>query len=1240
VCLRHTNAETKILRPLELVADESRVKFHMRIGLSVQLKVEPRRTHMQMLRSLFSSLSSSLFCRPSFKNRRFCARRRANLALQLALLTVSALLLPTLAHAQFRASLRGTVTDPSGAVVAGATVTLTNTDTNYTMTSVSDANGIYQFNALPPAHYRLTVTKTGFQTKVLDQVQITPEQPNSLDIQLQVGAVQQTVTVSGTTQALNTETATIGGTITSNQIQNMPSFGRDVFQLAQLAPGVFGDGAQGRSGGAENIPGTQGPGATGGSQGIFQTENGPQALAVGQQYENNGISIDGISTTSAVWGGTTIITPSEDSIQSVEILSNNYDAENGRFSGAQIQVISQGGTNEFHGSAFFTAHRPGLDAYQRYNGKGNPVFRDTSFFDQFGGSLGGPIWKNKLFAFFDWETVRSPKAQANISNGWYDTAAFDKSAPAGSISSTYLNFPGSAVQAIGLNNIDCATAGFIEGTNCATIPGQGLDIGSPLTTPLGTQDPNWTNTTTNFGLGNGLDGIADIANYTTSSSSNYSKNQYNGRVDADVTNNDRITFAMYYVPQWTNFLNGPARQYNYFHHSQINESFSAIWNHIFSPTLLNEFRVNAAGWRWNEVASNPQAPVGLPTDNIENLGTNPITISQFGPNVGSILDQWTYGYRDVATKVIGRHTINFGGDVTRLFYLQDCAGCGVPRYNFFNIWDFLNDAPHTESSSFNPNNGAPSTVRQDDRENIWGLFVQDGFKIRRNLTFTMGLRYSYFGSLYSKENNMFVATPGAGSAYMTSLVVHKGNAWNPQKDNFGPQIGFAWSPDFFKSRFVLRGGYGLNYNQEEIANSANIWQNPGLAVTESFAMSTPSSPNPGIVYAVSSNVHSIYGYPANSNATATFGPNGLPTTGSSFAIEIFPTNLPTERVHHYSLQAEYDLGHDLVASLGYQGSQSRDVMFHHNPNALPAALGYTLLPQIESGGGDYWGVQGWGNYNAMLAELKHRFSMHFMADAQFVWSKSMDTSSGPYGNPGEQPYPYDLNLDYGPSDYNVGKDFKLYAMWQPVIFHGDRAWLERIAGGWSISGIFNMHSGFPWTPVVSVTGGSLYCGPCGYSSLLPAAYLGGAGTSTSNDAFKTGSNYPKGSLAYFTFPTYTAYSGSAYGNALPQSPGVGRNSLTGPGYRALDLMLAKDFGFPSNRVLGENAKLEFRMDAYNIFNNLNFNPTSISNNIGCQAGTPNCPALPGQPGVSNANFGEPTSALGARVITLGARFSF
>jgi Carboxypeptidase regulatory-like domain/TonB dependent receptor len=1125
------------------------------------------------------------------------------------------------AQAQYRASIQGVVTDSQGAAVSGATVTLKNLETNQTLTATTDDNGIYNFNALPSSKYSLTVEKAGFKKKVLENVGVIAEQANALNIQIEVGQVTESVTVNGdSTPLIDTETANLSGTVTAAQIQHMPSFGRDVFQLVQLAPGVFGDGAQGNGGGSQNLPGTQGPGGTGGNTGIFATENGPQALAAGQQYENNGITIDGISVTSAVWGGTTVITPSEDSIDSVKVVSNGYDAENGRFSGAQIQVTSKSGSNQFHGSLFFTAHRPGLNARQRFNGQGNSVLRDNNRFNQFGGSVGGPIWKNKIFFFFNYETAREPNS-SSVGNGWYETSAFAASAPSGSIAAKYLTFPGSGVVSTGINASTCANAGLVDAAhvtslqptpNCAEIPGQGLDIGSPLKTALGTQDLGWVSPSSP-GVGGGLDGVADIANFITSSTTTSSKAQYNGRLDADVTSRDRIGFAIYYVPQLASFLNGGARAYNFFHHSQINEAYSGIWNHTFSPTLLNEARVNAAGWRWNEVNSNPQSPVGLPSDSIGNIGS--ISPNSFGPNVGSILNQWTYTFKDVATKVTGKHTIRFGGELTRLFYLNECAGCGVPNYNFFNLWDFLNDAPHNEGGGFNPTTGSPTTLRQDDRTDIWGFFVQDDFKLRRNLTLSLGLRYSYFGPLSSKEGNMFVAIPGAGSNYLTGLTVRKGNSWNAQKNNFGPQIGVAWSPSRFRDKLVVRAGYGLNYNQEEIAISANIQGNPGLVVFPSLNMSTPTSPNPGIIYAVSSNVHSLNGYPANSNTISSFGTNGLPTAGS-VNVSIFPNDLPTMRVHHYSVDAEYDLGHDFVASLGYQGSLSRDIYFHENPLAVPATLGYAFNPRI--GGGDFWGVSGSGNYNALLAELKHRFSRQFMADAQFAWSKSMDTSSAPYS---EQDYPYNPSLNYGRSDYNVGKAFKLYGMWQPVFFHGSNSWMEKIAGGWSLSGIFNIHSGFPWTPVVNVNGGSLYCGQCGYTQLLPAAYLGGAGTSTSNDQFKTGSNYPKGGAAYFSTPTYTAFGGSSSGTALPQT-GIRRNSLNGPGYKDVDLTLAKAFGLPKMPVLGESAKIEFRLDAYNLFNNLNFDPTRISNNI------------------ANANFGQDTSALAARTVTLGARFNF
>ena len=1167
--------------------------------------------------------------------------RRPNSVLRIVLLVIATFFLTTLAHAQYRTSIQGVVTDPTGAVVPGATLTLTNPATGEKWVRTSDPAGVFNFNALAAAPFRLEVEAKGFEKKVLDNLVLVPEQPNAVNVQLELGSEATTVNVSADTiPAMDTETASLNGVVSSNEIQSMPSFGRDVTKLTQLAPGMSADGSQAGGGGAYlNLPGTQsGPTPSGGHTGIFDTENLVQGYSNGNQAQNSGISIDGISTTSAVWGGSTVITPSEDSVDNVKVITNSYDAENGRFTGAQVDITSKNGTNQFHGSLFYTLHSPGLNAYQRYFGTIATPERDNNHFHQFGGSVGGPIWKNKIFFFFNYETVRLPISPLE-GNGWYDTAAFDALAPSGSIASTYLTFPGNPV--VGTLNptaSTCTNAG-LGAANCVTIPGQGINVGTPLnptTFPLGTQDPGWTGTTTPGTGGDGSGGaenlgtVADLANYNTINPTKFTAVQYNGRLDADVTSKDRIGFAIYWVPQSTTDYNGQ-RGYDIFHHYQINDAFSAIWNHVFSPNLLNELRANAAGWRWNELSDNPQSPLGLPSDGFDQC-CGSISVANFGPNVGSHLDQWTYGFKDVATKIYGRHTIKFGGDATRLFYLNACFGCGLPNYGFFNIWDFLNDAPRREGyTTFDPHNGDPTVFRQDQRENILGFFGQDDIKVRSNLTLNLGLRWSYFAPLYDKYNNQYVAVPGAGSNYLTGLVVRKGSSWNAQKDNFGPEIGFAWSPNRFGGRMVFRGGYGLNYNQEEIAISANINENPGLDIGEYVQESSPAAPNPGISYAISTSAHNISGYPPNPNFILNFGSNGLPTgtcNGSpcAAAVAIFPTTMPTLRVHHYSFDMQYDAGHQVVATLGYQGSLSRDLLYHQSPLVQSATSGYPLNPSIN--GGDYWSSRGSGNYNALLAELKHQFSHQFMADAQFTWAKSMDDVSAPYS---EEDYPYDTHLSYGPSDYDIGRSFKLFGLWQPTFFHGSNNWMEKIVGGWSLSGIFNIHSGFPWTPVFNL-GGSLYClSGCNYYQLYPAAYLGGAGSSTSNKAFENPatSNFPLGGLAYFSEPvqcsatvTTNCYT-FAGGTALPPSPGVHRNSLRFPGYKDVDLTLAKSFGLPKMPALGENAKFELRLDAYNVFNNLNLNPNDISTSI------------------TAPNFGTTTGdALAARVLAVGARFSF
>jgi hypothetical protein len=1173
--------------------------------------------------------------------------RRLNLAVRVVLLIVSIVASTVLVQAQFRASLRGTVSDSQGAVIAGATVTLVDTDTNRTMVYTSDGNGIYIFNALSPAPYRITVEHEGFTKKVLEHVVIIPEQLNSLDLQLEVGQVQQTVTVSGTIQAMDTETATLSGTINSNQIQHMPSFNRDVFQLAQLAPGVFGDASQGSGGGTYNLPGNQGPGGSSGGSGIFATENGVQVQSAGGQYETNSVTIDGISTVSAVWGGTSVITPSEDSVGDMKVVSNSYDAENGRFSGAQIQVTSKSGSNDFHGSAFFKASRPGLNAYQRWNGLGsnNPgtpasrgLNKDTNRFNQYGGSLGGPIWKNKIFAFFNWET--SPLVQVGTSQGFYETSQFDSSAAtAGSIAAKYLSFPGNAPNANAIVTRTCANIGLTEGVNCNTVTG-GLDIGSPLTTGLGMQDLTYGGSSGTPGVGGGLDGIPDIAFFNVQNPTKKSQMQYNGRLDADVTQKDRLAFAIYWVPQNVTNYNGTVRPENLWHHSQINDAFSMIWNHTFSPTLLNQARANAAGWRWNEVTSNPQAPFGLPQDNFP-VNAGSAGISFFGAPGPSNYNQWTYTYNDVLTKIAGRHSIKAGVEFTELYFLNNPVYAARPGFNFYNIWDFANDAPFNESGQFDSKTGTPFANRQDDREKMWGLFVQDDFKLRSNLTINLGLRWSYFGALYPKQNNQDIMQFGSGPNPLTNLNIRVGSAlYTPQKNNLGPVLGFAWSPTKFESKLVFRGGFGINYNQNEIAITSNGVGNPPNAVNGNFTCDYPftdpscqfngTPPNTmptGILYETATNIHSIFGYAPNPAAITAFGSNNLPLTGSAF-ITGFQSNPKTIANYHYSFDMQYQLPFNSVFTVGYQGNQTRHLLVHNNWNAIAAANGLALNPVVNTV--NFWQNTGTSNYNAMNASITHNFSHEFQASAQYTWARAMDNNSGPYY---QDPYPFDTAAAYGRSNYDVRNAFKLFGLWQPVFFRGSHSWAEKIAGGWSLSGIWNIHSGFPFDPFYN-TAGNLYTGNSGYGTVRPAAVVPGAGTSTDNQAFmhNTNPNYGGNGTTFFTGPTYVTAPAFPAISPAPL-PGIHRNSLSGPGYNDVDVSLAKGFGLPKMPLLGESARFEIRADVYNFFNKININTASIDGRLGSV--NPD-----GSVANFNTNFGVAGNALGSRTIQLQARFSF
>lgn len=1127
------------------------------------------------------------------------------------------------AHAQYRAGLQGTVTDPQGRAVPGAKVTLTNKDTNAVRTTATAGNGVYTFDGLGPGHYSLNVSKEGFKTQTYGNVQVSGEEMNSFNAQLAIGQTSQSVTVSAAAAPLiNTANASITGTITNHDIQALPSFGRDPMQLLRLSPGTFGNGALSSGGGSQNLPGNAGPGGSSATSSIFQTENQVQMVAGGTRNISNNFQIDGIGVNSLAWGGASVITPNEASVKEVKVVSNNYNAEYGGSSGAQVQIVSQNGTNQFHGSAFFKADRPGLNAYQKWNGPNNaPTQRDSNRFNQFGGSLGGPIVHNKLFFFFSWETLRNDST--DFGQGWYETPQLLKEAPSNTIASKLLSFPGEGASFDSVVQKTCADAGISNPALCLPVStnGQylGLDVGSPLTSSAGTSDPTYQSPG-NYGVGNGLDGIPDVMFVETTNPTTNIDNQYNTRVDFQLNARNLFSFSTYIVPVESTFYNGPARPANLWHHQGFNHAEGAVWQHIFSPTMLNEARFGIHGWHWNEVNTNPQEPWGLPIDQIDGFGG--VTLNSYGAPGPSVFDQKTINFRDTLNKVIGSHSFTFGGGFSLERDLDSITYAARPTYSFRNLWDFVNDAPYQEAGNFNPATGQPTAVTKHIHSDYMAFFGQDSYKMRPNLTLTYGLRWEYFGPI--SEANGKISNPGLGAMPdpLTKLALKLGgNVYNSSKNNWGPQIGFAWSPNpllgrSLNNKFVLRGGFGVSYNAEEQAISLNGRFNPPFSTQLSLL-------GPNIYYAVPSDVHQFSNWPSNPSAVQSFSPStNLPTSGAPVTLNAVPQNLPTPVTYHYSLQTEYNLGHNWAAMVGYQGSQTRHYTRQNNLNWMYSPLN----PMIQ--GLFYFSNDANASYNALLTQIKHRFSKTFDIDFQYTYSKVLDEGSNDYYI---DEYPFNVAYSRGPADFNATHAFKLWGVWSPRIFTNPGL-MKTALGGWEISGILTANTGFPFTPVYTNTGCNLIYQSSGYCNLRPAGYSGSAGTNYSNSTFmQPNGNFPNGALSYFTVPAFTQGPAFPAIGPIPPPPGVGRNTFTGPGYFDTDMSLQKTFALPHTRLLGENAAFNIRADFYNIFNKLNLNPFapySTSTVISFDGVT------------SNPQFDQAQSALAGRIISLQARFSF
>ena len=1130
---------------------------------------------------------------------------------------------------QFKASIQGTVSDSQGNAMASARVTVTDEATGLSRSTTTSEQGFYRISELPPGLYTVTVEATGFKKSVSQEVEIKAEEPRGFDVTLQVGTISEQVTVIAATEALQTENANVGTSVSSVEIERLPQTGRDPYELLRFTPGVFGDGSRTGNGQANNLPNSSGPG--GSISSIFQVENQVQVVADGQRTASNNFTIDGVSVNSLGFGGSAVITPNQESVQEITILSSSYSAEDGRGTGAQVKVVSKSGTNQFHGTGFFKYQDPNWNAYNKFHGPaGELPSRVNNKFRQFGASLGGPVWKDKLFFFFSYEGLRSNNR--DISTGtWVETADFRQrvlAARPNSVVATVLSAPGVEPRIANvLGSATCADAGINDPTRCQAVSG-GLDVGSP-TGATGQYVPL---DGAHF-AGGGLDGNPDIQFVQLALPSSTNGNQYNWRLDYYLGKN-QFAFGTYLTRLNTSAADsgGRARPMADLSTKPQNQSHAFSWIRAITPTLINEARINFTRFAFNQVSANSTVNFGIPRIEIEGYNFDRIRFgADRSESTPAVLAENTINFRDTVSKVYGTQSFRFGFEISAEQDNNNLLGGARPLYSNVRLWNFANSTPIFESINADPRTGGPANGQRYLRSKATAVFLQDDWKLRPNLTLNVGLRYEYYPPLNDTQNELSNITFGTNGLF-NSFVGRRSALIHPDRNNAGPRIGFSWSPSRLKDT-VIRGGYGLAYNRTDNVLFANSRGNPPAFARFNLCCGTStadfSKPFDGgaILYATGSS-NSATSFPANPALAFGIDPKNGGVCGNAActfdqAVEIYggSENFRNSYVDYYSLDVERRLPWKLIATVGYQGSVGHKLTRLVNQNFLqqpnPAFFAvYIPTSDVNS------------NYNSLNTRLRRQFSNGFQFDFNYRYSKSIDqlSNEGP-GAQTNQTDPAHPQTEHGPSDFDAKHNVSFVSLWDLPILRNRKDWLGRIAGGWQLNGVISAHTGFPWTPTTCVIQSVPITNAFNICPTRPSALLAAPKRDTSNDAFlkpdanfpglvNTGNcnaaNGPIGGLPYFDI-------------CHPGAPGIGRNSFRGPNYFGLDMSIMKQFGLPTAKVIGEGAKFELRGNFFNLFNKLNLQPIAFNTD---------------QNRIENARFGQSPGGLAGRVIEFQARFLF
>jgi hypothetical protein len=1065
------------------------------------------------------------------------------------------------------ATLSGTVKDSSGAVVPDASVVVTATATGTTRTIRTNAAGLFTAPLLQPGIYNVAISKEGFSTTEQSDIELQVNQSASLDFTMNIGSVGQTVQVSGTEPVLNTQTAGLGTVVAPKEILDLPLNGRQYTQLLQLAPGTA----------PVSVSQTAVPGL-GGNANITPEING-------QTGRSNLFYIDGIYATDPFFT-TVSISPSIDAIQEFQQQTHTDQAQFGQATGATINLATRAGANRFHGSAYEFFRDAPLAATNYF-----AAVKGAYNQNQFGGTLGGPIIKNKLFFFGFYDGYRQTQAANNVT-------IVPTPAELGGDFSAIL--PTTVIYDPATYNPQTGQTQPFPGN---IIPSNRLNQGILAVLKAYVPAPATNNPT-------GL-------NYTNTQSSSLTQDQYSVRVDYNVSAKD-LFFARWTVSDAT--VGSPEKIPNNTYVTGFNGNNSGFnWVHTFSPTLESQVTVGYNSLNLPGGYDQPNAasvfttagfaagftstPGGVSPPEIPAI--DPSGYFSFYASQGGVGPQRVVQFSGSVNKQAGRHALMFGAS----YYLSTTFSTGAGDVLSFNQQATWNPCG-TETGGICNGEGGNSIASMllglpvnasrilgdagvNLRSHIAGLFVQDSWKLFPNFTLNYGLRWDYTAPVTVGGNRMSGFDVHTDEWYLLKgdadtpsgplpagvVILNRNTITTPDYRNFSPRLGFAYQP---RPETVVSAGAGVFFDNW---SGATQFAQGGRGGWPSGSSQSPANLN-------------IAGITPGATAQNPFG-NTLPVIPDS----PFPSTgqfLDTAWQNAYSwqwnLQVQQQLGNTGVFKLAYVGSATSRAPLQV-PTNISTQLGPTQVlpfPQMRDEFYNYTSI-GHLNYHAFQAQYTKRYSSSLSVITGFTWSKTIDIGCADFQEGCNIQNPYDMASNRGVSAVDVPLVFTFASVYQLPFGKGKAFATEgaksKVLGGWQVNGILTARDGTPFTPTINFDNANAN-GGTQRPNLVP-------GTSTIG---------PKTLTQYFNTAAYTVPAPYTYGNA-------GYNSLRGPGYTDIDFSLFRNF------AMFESSNLQFRAEAFNAFNHPNFsNPDGV---------------------LEDATFGQITSIYGTpREVQLAVKFTF